>query len=151
MSYPARAEGLVNMVPRSNNLRLILREKLFLKIVHYTYIYIYIYILLSTDRLFCCITTRQCGYTPRTLEPGIAQPAGDIRQLGKYKTLCGSFRLLTFCLTGYQISQFFSFAFREWQPLIPSPECSTPWRWELIHCHPQTVSLYHNSSVWLDT
>ena len=27
------------------------------------------------------------------------------------------------------------FALREWQPLIPSPECSTPGRGELIYCH----------------
>ena len=34
-------------------------------------IYIYIYILSSTDRLFRCIITLQCGYTRRTLEAGI--------------------------------------------------------------------------------
>ena len=34
----------------------------------YIYIYIYIYILSSTDRLFRCITTLQCGYIRRTLE-----------------------------------------------------------------------------------
>ena len=31
-----------------------------------------------------------------------------------------------------------SFALREWQPLIPSPECSTPGRGVYIYYHPQT-------------
>ena len=35
------------------------------------YIYIYIYILSSTDRLFCCLTTLQCGKTHKILPAGI--------------------------------------------------------------------------------
>ena len=33
----------------------------FVAVVIYIYIYIYIYILSSTERLFNCITTLQCG------------------------------------------------------------------------------------------
>ena len=36
--------------------------------MNYIYIYIYIYILSSTDRLFRCITTHQCGLTRETLQ-----------------------------------------------------------------------------------
>ena len=35
----------------------------------YIYIYIYIYILKTTDRLFRCITTHQCGYIRKRLKP----------------------------------------------------------------------------------
>ena len=35
------------------------------------YIYIYVCILSSTDRLFRCITTLQCGQTHRMLHAGI--------------------------------------------------------------------------------
>ena len=44
------------------------------------------------------------------------------------------------------------FALRGWQPLIPSPECSTPGVGSVyILTHRKTLSLCHNSSVWLDT
>ena len=35
------------------------------------YIYIYIYVLSITDRLFCCITTLQCGSTHERFQAGI--------------------------------------------------------------------------------
>ena len=60
--------------------------------------------MLSTDRLFRCITTLQCGKTRRTLEAWIetrptvhtALPTSEPRQLGNYEALNSIFRLFTF-------------------------------------------------------
>ena len=85
-----------------------------------TYIYIYICILSSTDRLFRCITTLQCGQTRRTLEARIETRPNFTLDLVSYRSankrttstreLLGIKQQLSFVyilyLTGYQSAQF---------------------------------------------
>ena len=70
-----------------------------------------IYIVSSTGRLFHGIITLQCGLTRRILEAGM-ETCPTLRcqkatcQFRNYKAFCSSFRLFTFCLTGYQNAQY---------------------------------------------
>ena len=80
-------------------------------------------------------------------------PTDDPRQVGNYKALCSSFRLFTFCLTGYQSAQFIRRAlhYASGNRKFLRQSAQPQWGSVYIVIHRQTVSLYHNSSVWLDT
>ena len=85
--------------------------------------------MLSTEGLFRCITTLNCGETRRTLEARVETfyTLPDTRVLN-------SFEELTLC---------------ERQPKIPSPECSTPMG-ERMYCHPQTDCFIVSQLFYVD-
>ena len=100
------------------------------------------YILSSTERLFRCIITLRCGLTRETLKTWIETHQKFTS--GWWHTPKPSLQLhinseinayvLTFVLFKNILHDRIpkcsihkkSFALREWQPLIPSPKCSTP-------------------------
>ena len=64
-----------------------------------------------------------------------------------------AFVCLHFCLTGYQSAQFVRRAlhYASGSRKFLRQSAQPPWASVYIAIHRQTVSLYHNSSVWLDT
>ena len=62
------------------------------------------------------------------------------------------FVCLHFCLSGYQSAQFIGRAlyYANSSRKIRRQSVQPPWGGVYIVIHRQTVSLYHNSSVWLD-
>ena len=130
----------------------------------YIYIYIYIYIQSSTDKLFRCITTLQFSQTLRMLKGGIetrstlrqtwyptARPTSIPCQLGNYKVLSCSVHLFTFytlpdtrVLNSFEELCIMRAAAKNSFARVLTPMGS-------VVIHRQTVSLYHKSSVWLDT
>ena len=130
--------------------------------MNHIYIYIYIYILSSTDRLFRCITTIRYDKTREMLQAGIETWLIDVRRIFYPKTI-GPFSisegilriyLFTYTLIGYRSAQFIrrSLHLCSWSSRQFTTHVLNPRTWHrYIVIHRQTVLLYHNSSVWLDT
>ena len=130
----------------------------------YIYIYIYIYCHPRTD---CFVVSQlftktrhverlNLGSKPAQLyfrlsiiplsQHAIHVSSGNIRH---YAVTLVLFYILLYWIPRSSI-HWKSFALCEWQPLIPSLECSTLDEGSVyIVIHRQTVSLYHNSSVYI--
>ena len=93
------------------------------KYMQVIYIYIYIYIQSSTDRLFRCITTPQCGQRRGTLEAGNETRLTLLLQQQQQRSFCLHF--IPYRIPECSIRSK-SFALCKRQSKIPSPECSTP-------------------------
>ena len=114
----------------------------------YIYIYIYVYIYshpqadyFIVSQLFSVATHAgrfKLGSKPAQhyVRLSILQLSpGDIRYFGNYNALCISFwfvYILPFRILKCPVHSK-SFALREWQPLISSPECSTPYIYIYIY------------------
>ena len=69
-----------------------------------------------------------------------AQPLWRPTPAWEFNSFCIRFRFFTFYAIRYRSAQFVRrvFVLRRWQPLIPSPECSTPGGEHIYIYHPQT-------------
>ena len=121
-------------------------------------IYMYIFILSSTDRLFRCIITLQCGSTYEMLQAGIESrlilhQSDILPQILRYSLrLWGNFfYVYIFLHVRYRLSG----VLNSWEGLLRISSSSSRQKThggeKHIHRHPQTVSCHHNFSVWLDT
>ena len=110
------------------------------------YIYIYIYIVIHRQTVSLYHNEHQT-----------ARPTSVPRWLRNYKVLCSnssSVRMFTFLyLTGYQSAQFVRRAlhYASGCRKLLRQSAQPTWASMYIVIHRQTVSLDHNSSVWIDT
>ena len=121
-------------------------------------------ILSSTDKLFRCISIHPCGETHEMILDGIEtrltlrEPDNiphrhkqSQRKRMNFNAYFLIFPLFTFTLTATGMLCSLEDLYK-WQALIPSWKFLTLPKGSIyIVIHRQTVSLYHNSSEWLDT